>query len=218
MAEAKRTTNPVRLIMLGFEIKDALDTALKLAPDDVEVRLDLLRYHVVTPGIVGGSMAEARKHADVLAKQDAGLGHFANGYIAYREKEYGPARRELQEAAKSPRARVLALTWLGWLSQETRQYDTAFDVWQQLDLPYEIGRTAVFCHCRLEAGEAALKRYIAAPRTAEMPALAEARYHLGLIHEKRGDLKAARREIEAAWRLDRSIAGIKETRKRLGVR
>lgn len=215
MAEAKQTTNPVRLIMLGWEIKDALDEALRLAPDDVEVRLDLVRYHVVTPRIVGGSMADAREQAAEIAKRDPGLGHFARGYIAYREKEYGPARRELQDAAKSPKARVLALTWLGWLSQETQQYDTAFEAWQQLDMPYEIGRTAVFCHCRLDVGEAALKRYVAAPRTAEMPSLAEARYFLGLIHEQRGDLKAARREIEAVWRLDRSIAGIKDARKRL---
>lgn len=215
MAEAKKTTNPVRLIMLGWEIKDALEEALVLAPDDVEVRLDLVRYHVVTPRIVGGAIDTALEHASEIAKRDPALGHFARGYIAYREKEYGPARRELQEAAKSPKTKILALTWLGWLSQETQQYETAFDAWQAVDMPYEIGRTAVFCRCRLEEGEVALKRYIAGRRTADMPSLAEARYLLGLIHEQRGDVKAARREIEAAWRLDRTIAGLKEARKRL---
>jgi tetratricopeptide (TPR) repeat protein len=218
MNEAKQTTNPVRLIMLGWEIKDSLDEALRLAPDDVDVRLDLVRYHVTTPRIVGGSMDEAREQAAQIAARDTALGHFARGYIAYREKEYGPARRELQEAAKLAtlaKTKTLALTWLGWLSQETQQYDAAFDAWTQLDMPYELGRTAAFCSCRLELGEAALKRYIASPRTADMPSLAEAKYFLGLVYEKRGNVAAARREIETAWRLDPKIAGVKEARKRL---
>ena len=206
MAEAKQTTNPMRLLVLGWEIRDALDEALKLAPDDVEVRLDLVRWLVVTPGIVGGSIRDARDQAAEIAKRDVALGAFARGYIAYREKEYGPARRDLQEAAKAPHVRTRALTWLGWLSQETQQYETAFDAWKQLDNPFEIGRTAVFCRCRLDEGEAALKR---APRNAET------HYYHGLLYELRGDRASARREIEAAWKLDRSIAGIKEARKRL---
>lgn len=206
MLEAQQTANPMRLVVLGWEIKSALDEALELAPNDVEVRLDLVRYYVTTPGVVGGSIREAREQAAEIAKRDAALGAFARGYIHYREKEYGPARRELQEAAKAPHVRVRALTWLGWLSQETQQYDTAFDAWTQLDQPYEIGRTAVFCRCRLDVGEAALKR--ARPT-------AETHYFLGLIYEQRGNRPAAKRELEAAWRMDKTVAGLKEARKRL---
>lgn len=218
MAEAKQTTNPVRLVMLGFQIKDALDEALALEPDNLEVRLDLVRYHAVTPRIVGGSMDEARTQIEEIARRDPALGHFARGYVAYREKELGPARKSLQEAvrlAANPATKTLALTWLGWLSQETQQYDTAFDIWTQLDKPYELGRTAVFCHCQLDRGKAALERYIAGPRTAEMPSLAEARYYLGLVYEQKGELPAARKELEVAYRLDPKIAGVKEARQRV---
>lgn len=209
MAEAEQTTNPMRLLVLGWEIRDALDEALKLTPDDVEVRLDLVRWYVMSPGIVGGSIREAREQAAEIAKRDAALGAFARGYIAYREKEYGPARRELQEAAKATHVRKRALTWLGWLSQETQQYETAFEAWRELDMPFEIGRTSAFCRCRLEEGEAALKR---------AKVTAETRYYLGLIYELRGNRAAARREIEAAWKMDKTIAGIKEARKRLSRR
>ena len=209
MAEAQKTSNPIRLIMLAWDIRDNLDEALKLAPDDVEVRLDLVRWYVMTPGIAGGSTTDARAQAEEIARRDAALGAFARGYIHYREKDYGSARRELREAAKAPHVKVRALTWLGWLSQETQQYDAAFDAWTQIGNAYEIGRTAAFCHCRLEVGEAALKR--ATPN-------AETHYFLGLIYEQRGDLKSARREIETAWRLDKTLAGVKEARKRLGVR
>jgi tetratricopeptide (TPR) repeat protein len=206
MAEAKQTTNPMRLLVLGWEIKSALDEALKLAPHDLEVRLDRVRYFVMTPGLVGGSISDAREEAAEIAKRDPALGAFARGYIAYREKEYGSARRDLQEAAKAPHVRERALTWLGWLSQETQQYATAFDAWTELDVPYEIGRTAVFCRCRLEVGEAALKR---------APVTAETHYYLGLLHELRGNKLAARRELDAAWKKDKTIAGLKEARKRM---
>src|SRR5689334_24587646 len=51
MAEAQQTTNPVRLYMLALDIKDALDAAHRARPNDVEVLLDLVRFHAVTPRI-----------------------------------------------------------------------------------------------------------------------------------------------------------------------
>lgn len=222
MAEAKQTSNPVRLIALAMEIREDLDKALALAPEDVEVRLDLVRFHVMTPRILGGSLDDAREQAAEIARRDAPLGAFAAGYIAYREKEYGPARHAFQEAvrtAKRPATKQLALTWLGWLSQETQQWAEAFEAFSQVEGsgPYEIGRTAVFCNCELARGEKALKEYIAGKRTAEMPSLAHARFQLGLLYERRGDRAAARRELELAWRLDRTITGLKEARKRVKV-
>lgn len=221
MAEAKQTSNPVRLIGLAMDIRDSLKKAALLAPDDVEIRLDLVRFYVMTPRVLGGSLDKAREEAAEIARRDAPLGAFAAGYIAYREKEYGPARHALQEAARStkmPATKQLALTWLGWLSQETQQWSEAFDAFAQVEGTglYEIGRTAVFCNCELARGEQALQAYIAAKRTAEMPSLAHARYQLGLLYEKRGDRAGAKRELEIAWQLDRTIAGLKDARKRLG--
>ena len=107
------------------------------------------------------------------------------GYIAYREKAYGPARIKLRDAvrlAKTPQTKTLALTWLGWLSQETQQYDAAFDAWSEVmaidpsrvDALYEIGRTAVFARRDLDRGESALRLYLASKRTEEMPSADEA--------------------------------------------
>ncbi|HET7433994.1 MAG TPA: hypothetical protein VFN10_04690 [Thermoanaerobaculia bacterium] len=225
MHDAQQTSNPIRLLDLGWKIKDALDEALKLEPDNTEVRLDLVRYYVMTPAVFGGGLDHAREEAAEIARRDAALGHFANGYIAYRDKALGLARNEFRDAirlAQTPATKTLALRWMGWLSQESQQYATAFETFEQLrandaSANYEIGRTAVFCTCELERGETALKSYIAAKRTAEMPSLADARYMLGLLYEKKGDRAAARREVEIAYRLDRTIAGVKEARERLGT-
>lgn len=167
MTEASQTSNPIKLFTLALDIKNELEAALAEAPDDVEVRLDLVRFHVMTPYVAGGRMDEAQAQAAEIAKRDAPLGHFARGYIAYREKEYGVARRELQEAVRTGSAstKALALQWLGWLSQESQQWDDAFAIWEQLrpanpSALYEIGRTAVFCGCRTAEGKAALEAYL----------------------------------------------------------
>jgi tetratricopeptide (TPR) repeat protein len=164
MAQAQQTTNPIRLLMLGLDIKESLDKALKLDPDNVQVRLDLVRFHVTSPRIVGGDEDEARAQAAEIAKRDASLGAFARGYIAYKaKKEYGAARLALREAvrtAKDPSTKTLAMQWLGWLSQETQQWDEAFAMFDELRDSYEIGRTAVFCACQTERGRAALQEYL----------------------------------------------------------
>ncbi|HEX7832516.1 MAG TPA: hypothetical protein VF787_22855 [Thermoanaerobaculia bacterium] len=167
MAEAQQTSNPIRLYMLALDIKKALDQALKKNPNDTEVLLDLVRFHAVTPKIAGGDPAAAQAFAKKLATLDAGLGHFATGYLAYREKQFGIARRELNEAVKQTTGahRTLALQWLGWLSQESQQYDDAFAAWEQLRASdpkalYEIARTSTFCHCQTARGKAALDEYL----------------------------------------------------------
>jgi tetratricopeptide (TPR) repeat protein len=213
MEEAKQTTNPVRLLYLAINIEDSLDKALQLDPDNVDIRLDLVRFYTVTPRIAGGGVDDARAQAAEIARRDVALGHFALGYIAYREKEYGTARRELREAvrtAREPSTRTLALQWLGWLSQESQQFDEAFAVFEELRVSYEIGRTAVFCSCRLDRGKAALLEHVRAN-----PRDAAGHLQLALVHEKLGELTAARREIAMAWRLDRKLAGVKEARNRL---
>jgi len=185
MSEAKRTSNAIRLAYIGWQIGEELEQAVALDPSLIDARLDLVRFYVVAPRIVGGSMRKARDEANEIAKRDAALGAFALGYIAYREKAYGPARIKLRDAvrlAKTPQTKTLALTWLGWLSQETQQYDAAFDAWSELmaidpsrvDALYEIGRTAVFARRDLDRGESALRLYLASKRTEEMPSADEA--------------------------------------------
>src|SRR5438552_9050525 len=154
MSEAKHSSNAIRLTYLGWMIGDELEEAVRLDPNLLDARLDLVRYYVIAPRIVGGSLKKARAQANEIAKRDAALGAFARGYIDYRLKSYGPARQRLRDAArlaKTPQTKALALTWLGWLSQETQQYDAAFAAFDELlatdstrvDALYEIGRTAV---------------------------------------------------------------------------
>jgi len=192
MSEAKRTSNAIRLAYIAWQIDDELEQAIALDPNLVDARVDLVRFYVTAPRIVGGSIRKAREQAREIAKRDAALGAFASGYIDYREKAFGPARIKLREAvklAKTPQTKTLALTWLGWLSQETQQYDAAFDAWSEViaidsarvDALYEIGRTAVFARRELDRGDASLRRYLASKRTDEMPSAEDAKALLAKI-------------------------------------
>ncbi|HYC59750.1 MAG TPA: hypothetical protein VEK79_09305 [Thermoanaerobaculia bacterium] len=170
MAEAQQTSNPVRLVTLAIRIREALESARRREPENVEVRLDLVRFYTITPRIAGGGVDHARAEAAEIAKRDVPLGHFARGYIEYREKNYGIARTELREAIRigNTSTRALATRWLGWLSQESQQWDDAFAAFEELRDQYEIGRTAVFCGCEVQRGKTALRDYLRTkPRDAE---------------------------------------------------
>jgi tetratricopeptide (TPR) repeat protein len=167
MEEAKQTTNPVRLLLLAVKIRESLEAARAHEPENVEVRLDLVRFYTVTPRIAGGSMDDARTEAAEIAKRDAAAGHFAIGYIEYHEKNFGVARIELREAIQTGNAatKALASKWLGWLSQESQQWDEAFTIFEALRTTdpsalYEIGRTADFCSCHLDRGREAVREYL----------------------------------------------------------
>src|SRR5688572_2740826 len=88
IAEAKGTVNVVRLIGLAWNIGEELRETIRLDPDHLEARLDLVRFYVVTPRLLGGSIPKARIEASEIARRDPFLGHFAKGYIAYRGKQY----------------------------------------------------------------------------------------------------------------------------------
>jgi tetratricopeptide (TPR) repeat protein len=175
MAEAQRTTNPVRLLMLALQIREGLEEAYDANPRNADVLVDLVRFHARAPRLAGGDSSRARQHAADLATVHPGLGHFARGYLAYGDKQFGLARQELQLAVKLTTGahQTLALQWLGWLSQESRQYDDAFAIWERLRgvdprANYEIGRTAMFCHCETERGRVAIEGYLKAnPRDAD---------------------------------------------------
>ncbi len=169
--EIETTGDMIQIILRGRELRDELDEALRLNPDHVLARVQLVRYLVNAPAFAGGGLDAARAEAIKVAKLDPAAGHFASGYIAYRSHQIELARHELRAATETSKDSVLtqdALTWLGWVSQESHRWDEAFAAWNRLllenpsraDALYEIGRTAVFCRCQTAAGETALVRYL----------------------------------------------------------
>ena len=81
------------------------ETARKLAPEDIEVRFDLLDYYLNAPGIVGGGREKAEAEAQAIAKLNPKKGYLARATIHIKNKKWDLARKELTQAiAESPQS------------------------------------------------------------------------------------------------------------------
>lgn len=196
-AAIAHATNAVRIAMLGLDLRDEIDATLAADPNHLEARMSRVRYLAHAPSVVGGGRDTARAEAAEIAKRDPAYGHFAAGYLAYGDKEFGLARREYRaaiEGASTTSRKAEALLWMGWLSQESQQWNDAFAAFQQLleldparvNALYEIGRTSSFCRCDVERGRAALQKYLGSKRSEGMPSAAEARKLLAQVTRESG--------------------------------
>lgn len=208
--------NPVLWLVSLPKIRSGIERAIELDPNNVEARMDRVRFKVLVPSLLGGDHNEALREAEAIARIDPVRGSFARGYVHYRAKRYRLAETQFHAAARDAATWSEPLLWLGYLYQETRQYEKAFATLETLrkqdprsTASYEIARTAVFSGERLERGQEcareALERH---PRRGE-PSLASAHYVLGRLHEARGSRAEARKQFEAALRLD---PGLREAR------
>jgi tetratricopeptide (TPR) repeat protein len=81
---------------------------------------------------------------------------------------------------------------------------------------YAAGRDLALTGADLERGERCLRRYLEHEPEIGWPGHAAAHWRLGVIAKKRGDLAAARRELETAVKMDPELDEAKKELKRLG--
>jgi len=205
-----RRANRLKQLRLAKKIRRSFETAVALAPDDVEARHDLLQFYLIAPGFAGGSVDKARAQAQAIRARNPMLGHVAEGWIAEAGEDDALAEREYAGALAAYPDSAAPYIALGALYQRTRQWDKAFDTYERLlkarpnqaGAYYLIGRTASLAGANLVRGEEALKTYLAKqPGEGDAP-LSSAHYRLGVIYEHRGRVAEAKAQYEAALRLD----------------
>lgn len=81
-----------RRVLKEFEI------ARKLAPEDLDVRFDLLEYYLEAPGFLGGGKDKASNEAQFIAKQDPRRGYLARSTILSKDKKWDLVKKELIQA------------------------------------------------------------------------------------------------------------------------
>jgi len=81
-----------RRVLKEFEI------ARDLAPEDLDVRFDLLEYYLHAPGFLGGGKDKAEAEAEVISKLDAKKGYNARATIHRKNENWDMARQELTQA------------------------------------------------------------------------------------------------------------------------
>jgi tetratricopeptide (TPR) repeat protein len=208
---------------LAKKIRHSFETAVRLAPDDVEARRDLMQFHLVAPGIAGGDKDEAKRQARAIGERNPMLGRVAAGWIAEASKNDGAAAREFEAAIAQFPDSAAPYMALGMLHQRLERWNEAFAAYERLlarrpseaAAHYQIGRTAAQSGTNLERGEAALRLYLTKqPGEGDAP-LASAHYRLGVILERQGRVEQAKEQYAAALRLDPGQPDAKEALKRL---
>lgn len=106
------TANPFAAPGFASKTRQMLEKAVELDPTDKDAVGDLLDYYLEAPGFLGGGVHKAEELAQMILKQDQAEGHYAQGVVAERKKEYDTAEQQFRRAAElAPRqvGRILVL-------------------------------------------------------------------------------------------------------------
>ena len=201
----------------------ALERAVELDPSSIEARSGLIQFHLLAPGLVGGSSAKARAHAAEIAKQNPFRGALARAWIAEDRKDYDQAAREYRDAITQAPDSLISYWGLAQLWQRGARFDSAFALMDDLirrqpeAMPayYYYGRAASLSGQHLPQAISALERYIAYEPHEGEPPRSSAHYRLGLVYERMGDREKAKREFETSLRLEPTRGEVKAALRRV---
>ena len=204
------------------DLREALETARRLAPQEVAPRRALMQYYMQAPGIAGGSMDKARAESDAIAALDIAEGHAVLAMLAQHDGQRDLAlsefRRALSLKPESPRYRLQ----VGLTLQAMERWEEAFahfETWVAAEPEsgaalYQLGRTAALSGQRLDLGVEAFQRFLALAPDIDDPEPTYAWFRLGEVQRHAGRSELARHAFERAVQLD---ANNDEARKALAA-
>jgi tetratricopeptide (TPR) repeat protein len=91
--------NALQQVFLGRKFRKEIDTALALDAQDVQALRDLMEFHLLAPGILGGDLKTADGVAGRIAAIDATEGFLARARVAAFRKDYRLADEMTRKAA-----------------------------------------------------------------------------------------------------------------------
>lgn len=210
-----RDANVVRQGFLAPKMKAAWEKAIELDPKIIGARISLIQYYLQAPGFMGGSVDKAFETARQIVKLDPALGHRQLGIIYEHEKKIPEAEKEyLAMVAADAKYQIVLINFYTLQSKP----DKAFALLDQLlqknpdDMisAYQYGKVAAISGKQLDRGEQYLKKYLAYTPKQNEPSHAGAYLRLGMIWEKRGNKPEAKKNYQAAVKLDKSLKEAQE--------
>ena len=217
-----QTVNFLRKASVASRARAMLDKAVAIDPSSFEAREARTEYYMNAPGIAGGGIDKARAEANVAKRVTPYRGALLVGRVEEKAGNIGAAEAEYRALLTSfPDS---GGTWeaLTALYQSQSRWDDAFRIIDDrlrvnpndYGMLYQLGRAASLSGQRLEAGEEALRRYLAR-ENARKAFDGSVHYRLAAIRERRGDANGARSEYELALALDPRNEAAKRALERL---
>jgi tetratricopeptide (TPR) repeat protein len=210
-------------LSMAPKLRAAFERAVQLDGDLMEARYALVEFYLQAPGAIGGGIDKARAQATEMGRRDPAQGQIANARIALHEERKADAFKHYAAAlaAKPADARVRLAVAAGY--QHLERWDEAFRLlhaWTAEDPAsgpawYQLGRAAAVSGKSLDAGVAALEKYLTLPHAGDDPENKHALYRLGQIHAQAGRKAQARVVLDRALALDPAYADAKAERAKL---
>ena len=101
----------IRQLFLARRFRSEIDAALALDPSDTQALRDLVEFHLLAPGILGGDAGKAEEMAGRIGRIDAVEGYLARARVAAFRKHTAEAGTWLRKAAEvqppSYKARIM---------------------------------------------------------------------------------------------------------------
>jgi len=192
--------------ILSGKVMDNYQKAIKINPANIEARIHLANYYIYAPSIAGGSTKKAKEQAEEINKYapEQALMLYANIYS--QEGEYNLAIEEYKKYVALHPEDVDAYYQFGMFYQALERFDDATEMFEmaiKIDDKaygslYQIGRTAIFSGENIDRGINCLQEYIEVNPGSPNPGLDSAHWRLGMLYEKKGKMKLARKEYSIA--------------------
>ena len=113
-------SNPLLAASLARKARNEFERAVALDPMNLQARDDLSRYYTEAPAIMGGGLDKAREQALQVGKHDAAMAHSILARVAVKEKRYGDAEAQFQQAIKRSRQSRRLLVAVGRILSSLR--------------------------------------------------------------------------------------------------
>src|SRR4029453_879319 len=216
------TTNFLRKASVAGRARSMFEKAVEIDPSSVEAREAITEYLMNAPGIAGGSIDKARAEASAAKRMAPVRGALLVGRVEEKAGNAPAAEAEYRALTTSFPDSSGGWEALTTLYQSQSRWDDAFRIIDDrlrakpndYGILYQLGRAASLSGQRLDAGEEALRRYLARDN-ARKAFDGTVHFRLGAIRERRGDPQGARREYELAIALDPRNVAAKRALERL---
>lgn len=171
------TANPFSAPGFASKTREMLEKAVELDPTDKDALGDLLDYYLEAPGFLGGGVHKAEQLAQIILKQDQAEGHYAQGIVAERKKEYDAAEQQFRRAAElAPRqvGRVLVLARYLANHGRVKESDALFEQAARMapnspKVMFDRANTYINEKRDLDVARKLLEQYLKSPLTPEDP-------------------------------------------------
>jgi len=203
--------NPFSAFSLARRTHRAFQTAVRLAPTNVEAQRDLIRYLLNAPGFLGGGEQESLKQIQALSVVDAVDGMLARAEYFATRKKFDQAGAEYEKLLQTDVRRIGVHMEIAEYYRDrgdAARMQAAVDAAAGLGpndtrLEYYRGVALVLAKQNLADAEKHLRTYLqSVPDGSQVPSHSSAHEWLGKLYEAEGKRDQAAAEYQAALALN----------------